>query len=470
MKNPGRYGARLINEQDSLTARFATLCAEFSHDSLPAATRQRSKLILLDTLGAMLSASRSSFHGTTTLASFVERECADGPCRVIGTSLRTSPTNAALMNGYLGYALDVESHHGPAVAHAAAAVLPAVLAVGEQTHASGRELLEALILGIEVDCRVSLAIGPNDLYARGFHPTSVAGSFGAAAAAGHLLHLDTAGVAGAFGLAVSQAGGLLAWADDHTEESRPFNPALAARNGVTASQLAKLGFGAPPTIFDATSKYHVFRAWALDGLGRPDALVQGFGDTFAIDELIIKRHACCAFLHPGLDGLLAIMDDEGLTHEEIIGITMRYPRSGAPIIDHNELRSHRAQYILPLACVRGEVLFEDVIADRSSEPDVRRLTAVTTLIHDDELDRTYPEKYATIIEIATRDGRVHRRRVDYALGSPQNPMSDADIIAKFQRLAGQRFSAERIAQIEQVVLTLDERGTIDELMRANTED
>ena len=185
--NPGRYGARLTNERDSLTARFATQCAEFSHDRIPAATRQRSKLILLDTLGAMLSALRSSFHGTTALASFVEQEGADGPCRVIGTSLRTSPTNAALMNGYLGYALDVESHHGPAVAHAAAAVLPAALAVGEQTHASGRQLLDALVLGIEVDCRVSLAIGPNDLYARGFHPTSVAGSFGAAAAAGHLL-------------------------------------------------------------------------------------------------------------------------------------------------------------------------------------------------------------------------------------------------------------------------------------------
>lgn len=164
------------------------------------------------------------------------------------------------------------------------------------------------------------------------------------------------------------------------------------------------------------------------------------------------------------------MGDEDVTHEEIISITMRYPRSGAPIIDRNELRSHRAQYILPLACVRGEVLFEDVIADRSSEPDVQRLSDVTTLIHDDELDRSYPEKYATIIEVATRDGHVHRRRVDYALGSPQNPMSDADIIAKFQRLAGQRFSAERIAQIEQVVLTLDESGTVDELMRAVTED
>ena len=101
---------------------------------------------------------------------------------------------------------------------------------------------------------------------------------------------------------------------------------------------------------------------------------------------------------------------------------------------------------------------------------MRRLTAVTTLIHDNELDQTYPEKYATIIEVATRDGEVHRRRVDYALGSPQNPMSDADVIAKFHRLAGQRFSAERIAQIEQIVLTPDESGTVDELMRAITDD
>ena len=181
-------------------------------------------------LGFALPVSRDHHTGQIRRAG-----CAGGPCRVIGTSLRTTPTNAALMNGYLGYALDVESHHGPAVAHAAAAVLPAALAIGELAQASGRQLLEALVLGIEEDCRVSLAVGPNDLYARGFHPTSVAGSFGAAAAAGHLLHLDAAGAACAFGLAASQAGGLLAWADDHTEESRPFNPAMAARNRETAS-------------------------------------------------------------------------------------------------------------------------------------------------------------------------------------------------------------------------------------------
>lgn len=451
-----------------ITAQFSAVCAEFRSDAVPAEIIQRAKLIMLDTLGAMLSASRPSFRGTQLLSRFVAQDCEGGRCGIVGTSIRSGATNAALMNGYLGYGLDIESHHGEAVAHAAAAVLPAVLAIGQQTGASGASLLAALVLGIEVDCRVSLSIGANDLYERGFHPTSVAGTFGAAAAAGHLLQCNAAEFERALGLAATETGGLLAWASDQTEESRPFNPGLAARNGVTAAHLAHLGFGGPQGIFDEISKYNVYRAWALDGRGRPQELLEQFGERFAITELIIKRHACCAFLHPGLDGLLSILQEDGVTADQITSITMRYPRSGAPIIDNNELRSHRAQYILPVASVRGEVCFEDVIEDRSVEPEIQRLSTMTTLVHDDELDRTYPEKYATIIDVTTNDGRVHRRRVDFALGCPENPMTDDAIRAKFRRLAGQRVSSERVEQIERVMMQLDERGNAADVMEAVT--
>src|SRR6185312_11847057 len=125
------------------------------------------------------------------------------------------------------------------------AILPAALAEAQQRGSSGERLLTAVALGIEVACRVSLAIGPNDLYNRGFHPTSIAGSFGAAAAVAALKQLDGPIFARAFGLASTMTGGLLAWASDESEESRPFNPGSAARNGLTAGRLAALGFGAP---------------------------------------------------------------------------------------------------------------------------------------------------------------------------------------------------------------------------------
>src|SRR6185312_12543637 len=134
------------------------------------------------------------------------------------------------------------------------AILPAALAEAQQRGSSGDRLLVAVALGIEVACRVSLAIGPNDLYNRGFHPTAIAGSFGAAAAVASLREASAIEFAHAFGLAATMTGGLLAWASDETEESRPFNPGTASRNGLTAGRLAALGFGAPVGVFDRSMK------------------------------------------------------------------------------------------------------------------------------------------------------------------------------------------------------------------------
>ena len=459
-------GAERGGSAPSLTARLAAACAAMTYDSIPARTRDRTKMILLDTLGAMLSASRPLFPGTQRLSAFVRAEREDGPCVIVGTDLRTSATNAALMNGYLGYAMDIESHHGPAVMHAAASVVPAALVTAQQQQSDGASFLAAIALGIDVACRVSLAIGPNDLYARGFHPTAVGDTFGTAAAAGLLSKLSPKQMESALGLAANQASGLLAWASDHSEESRPFNPGLAARNGVTAARLAALGFGAPRAVFDLEAKYNVFRAWSLNGVGSPGRLLDGFGERFAVDELIIKRYACCAFLHPALDGLLSILEDDGVSADDIVGMVMRFPSSGAPIIDDNPLRSHRAQYILPVAAVRRGVAFEDVIFDRSSEEAIRRLAGGTTLVYDEELDRLYPERYTTVIEVQTRDGVTHVRRVDFARGCPENPMDHDEIVEKFRHLAEQRVAAGRAELILSLVQEMDKAENVNELVEA----
>jgi 2-methylcitrate dehydratase PrpD len=449
-------------DRQALTSRFAAACAAWEAHTLPDAVRERTRLVILDTLGAMLSASRPVFPGTRRLEQFVRAQ-APGPCPVVGTALGATLTDAALMNGYLAYALDVETHHGPAIVHAAAAVLPAAVGAAATHPTDGAAFVAAVALGVEVACRVALAIGPNDLYARGLHPTAIAGTFGAAAAAGRLLGLDADGIERALGLAATAAGGLLAWATDATEESRPLNPGLAARNGVTAARLAATGFGAPRGVLDPGGKYTVFGAWSLDGAGRPERLLDGFGDDFAVMDLIFKRHACCAFLHPAVDALLEIRAGAGLTADDLAAIEIRFPRSGAPMIDGNPLRSHRAQYILPLAAARGVVDFADVIVDRSDEPAIHRLAAATTFVHDDALDPLYPARYVTRLALTDRDGRTHERRVDWARGTPQNPMRDDEILAKFHRLAEDRVDPQVAGSIADLVLSLDRQPDLGRL-------
>src|SRR5918997_4312947 len=316
-----------------------------------------------------------------------------------------------------GEVRDFAAHHPGAIMHGPAIVVPAALAAAEARGASGRDVLAAVVLGVDIACRVSYAIDPNALYARAFHPTAVCGAFGAAAAVGRIIGLDQQRMANAFGLTANQASGLLAWASDHTEQSRPFNPGLAARNGATAALLAEAGMGAPQRILDPAEKYNVFRAWSTDP--RPEELLDRLYERFFLMELAVKLYACCAFLHPALDGVLALLEEGAVTAEEVDAITLRFSHSGRSMIDQNELKSHRAQYILPIGLYNRKVVLDDILFE-PRDTRIQALSERTRVVGDDDLERFYPDRYPSIVELTTRDGRTASRRVGWAEGGPQN--------------------------------------------------
>ena len=428
-------------------------------DQLPDATVERARVILLDTLGSVLAASAPKYSAGRILRKYTVALGGAPECALVGGSERSSCVNAALFNGTLGYYCDVDAHHPGAIMHAAAIVVPTALAFAERQHKGGADLLTAIVLGVDLACRVSIAIGPTAMYARGQHPTCVAGGFGAAATAGHLLDLDAPAMARAWGLAGTQASGLLAWETDDTENSRPFNPGIAARNGATAALLASYGFGGPPDIFQG--KFNV-----LDAFGaapRPGALTDGLGQRFGIDELAIKRYACCAFLHPALDGLGEIMDKHGLVADQISAMRLRFPRSGVALIDNNPLRSHCGQYILPIYALEREVLIDDILLDRRGEPTIAALSERVQVLGDDELDPEFPERYTTIIEVDVGPD-TYRRRITYAKGCPENPLSEGEVEAKFRSLCASIASEERIEGIVNAVRDIASAGSIDGLV------
>ena len=399
-------------------------------DQLPAAVVEQAERILLDTLGAMLSASSPRYSAGQVLRDYVRAVGGVSECTLVGGKERSSCVNAALLNGTLGYYSDVESHHPGAIMHAAAITVPTALAVAEREGRSGAELLTSIVLGIDVACRVSNAIGPVALYRRGLHPTCVAGGFGAATAAGYLLQLDPAALRRAWGLTGTQASGLLAWETDDTEQSRPFNPGIAARNGTTAALLASLKFGGPPDIFEG--KFNIFGAYA--DAPHLEELTAGLGERFLINELAIKLYSCCAFLHPGLDALDQILVEEKLGPDEITAIRLRFPRSGVALIDNNPLRSHCGQYILPIYALERKIVIDDILHDRRGESAIAALNAKVQVLGDDELDAEFPERYTSITEVDS-GGETFSRRVAYAKGCPENPVTRDELEAKFATLA-----------------------------------
>lgn len=452
---------------ETQTQRLAAFVANFTYRDLPDHVAQRGREILLDTLGALLAASSPRYSAARIITDFVRSQGGTPESSVVGRDFKTSSINAALANGTLGYYCDIEAHHPGAVLHPAAVVVPTALAVGERERADGRRFLAAMVLGVEVACRVSSALDPRGLYRRGFHPSSVAGCFGAAAAAGSLLGLDVPQLCNALGLAGTQASGLLAWASDLTEHSRPFNPGIAARNGTTAALLAHRGFGGPPDIFGG--KYDIFAAFS--GERHVEALTANFGQHFRIMELAIKLYSCCAFIHPALDGLLKIVTDHGVDIDDVDRVDLRFATSGVGIIDNNELKSHCAQYILAVATLDHKILIDDILQDRRSDPRIQRLSERVRVIGDTELEKTYPDQYRSIIELTTSDGRRFVEQVDWPRGYPQNPISREELEAKFLGLATtvvDRAHAERIARVAERVEELTDIGELAALLRVTT--
>jgi 2-methylcitrate dehydratase PrpD len=419
---------------DNMTFALAEYIAAFDWSKLPPEVKARIEQVVYDGTGALMAGANPAYSTGRLIAGFAREQGGEPVASVVGHGFKTSPVMAALANGTMGYACDVEPHHPKGILHPIAVMIPTALALGEPGGATGARFLAAIGLGLEVEYRVSISLGPAEQYALGFHPSAVCGCFGATAAAAFLLRLPTEAVVRALGLAGCQASGMMAWETDPTENARPFQMGMAARNGVTAALLAQSGFGGPTAIFD--EGHTIFRAFSRDP--HPDRLVAGLGADFdGIMELAIKPYPCVAFLHPGLDALLGIVREQRLKLADIKAITLHFPKNGIHCIDDNPLKSHCAQYILPIAVAHDGLQIGDIFVDRRrDEPVVAALAANVSVVSDPALDDLFPDAYASIVEVETQSGEILRRRSDIARGYPEQPLTDAELDEKFCLVAG----------------------------------
>ncbi len=417
-----------------LTRDLARFIAETSANRIPEPVTAMARTVIKDGTGALLAAANPAYSTGRLAAAFVRDQGGTPEASIVGHGFKSSASMAALANGTMGYACDFEPHHPEAILHPIAVMVPVALAMAERTGASGADLIAAVVLGCEVEYRTSMALGPAAQYALGFHPSAVCGCFGATAAACHLLGMKEEAVMRALGLAACQASGMMAWESDPTENARPFQMGMAARNGVTAALLAHSGFGGPMAVFD--HGHTIFRAFSRDP--RPDLLTVDLGTRYdGIMELAIKPYSCVSFLHPGLDALLGLIQEHAIRPEDIDAITLRFPKDGIHCIDDNPLKSHCAQYILPVAVVNGELKVADIFIDRRlSDPAIAAMCRRVCVVSDPDLDPLFPEFYASIVDIDLKSGQRHSRRNDIARGYPETPLSDAALADKFARLAG----------------------------------
>jgi 2-methylcitrate dehydratase PrpD len=282
------------------TATLAAYVANLKFDDIPSEVRERAKVLTLDFLGSAIRARRDA-ESTPSLLKMLEALALDGSgeSTVFGDAKTWTPAVAALLNGALGHSLDFDDTHADSSLHPSAPVVPAAFAVGELVGAPGRDVLTAIVAGYEVCCRLGNALDPTSHYARGFHPTATAGTYGAAAAAAKLFGLSQAQIIAAFGVSGSQAAGSLQFLVNGAWNKR-YQVGAAAMNGVIAATLARNDFvGASESV---EGKHGLLVGYTDNA--HPDKAVAGLGKTYETMKIGVKPYPSCRYTHAALDARL----------------------------------------------------------------------------------------------------------------------------------------------------------------------
>jgi 2-methylcitrate dehydratase PrpD len=424
-----------------LTEYVATFVVNTPYDAIPAEVIELGKKSMLDGFGLALAGTKAE-SGPLCLAYLDTLGSTDGEAVLIGTDRAATPQLAALVNGISIHADDFDDTQ-LAVAkdrvyglltHPTVPVLPAAFALAQKTKASGRDLLLAYHLGVEVECKVAEAIAPRH-YEDGFHSTGTCGPFGSAAACSKLLGLDVAKVRMAFGIAASRSGGLR---ENFGTMTKPLQAGHAASSGVEAAQLARLGWTAAPQILEAERGFF----HAAGGTFDPAAIFHKLGSpwTFASPGVSIKPYPSGSLSHPAMTEMARLIELHDIKPAQVVKVEVGANHAMLQALLHHQPQTGlEAKFsmefcmaILLLERRAGLAQFSNSVVQRS---DVQQMIEKVRYYIDPEAESAGYDKMTSILRITLKGGKVITGRANFGKGSPANPMSFEEVAVKFRGCA-----------------------------------
>jgi 2-methylcitrate dehydratase PrpD len=440
------------------TESLAQWIVATSYDDIPAAAYEQAKKSLLDYLGTAIQGSTTELG--RIIIDFTREQGGNPQARVIATNIRTASASAAFANGALGHAEDFDDLGGIG-GHPAIVLTPPALALAEELHRSGREVLAAWAIGYEVGTRLSANLHPD----RDWHPTAIFGTMAAAVVASKLLRLDVHQTRMALGIAGSEAAGLRR---NFGTMTKPFHPGHAARSGVVAAKLAARGFTADPDIIEGRQGYADNFGGAKCNL---PAVTQFLGKFYhlATEGTRIKPWPCCGGNHQTLTGLLDLLRTHTVNPDEVdviehIGPSV--PCTGALLRDevHEGLEGKFClRYNIAAAVIDGKVDLETFTDKRAEQGDVQAFMARVRLVRNPDVGLRRPHiadgNPEARLRVRMRDGRAH----EVVLGPAMHLTGDA-VVDKFRANAGFVFDRERVGRPIEMVQRLEAMADVAELM------
>lgn len=433
-----------MTTQATVSQRLSSWAVNLDLDQIPQVVRHAASRHLLDGVGLAIAAHRlNAAQAACTVARTLSNPAG---VRMVGGDELLAVPGAALANGVLVHALDFDDTHAKGLVHATAVTLPAAFAVGQSVRASGAEVLMAAIIGYETVCRVASAT-PHGFHARGMHATSVSGALAAALITNRLQGSTAEIAANGLGIAASTSGGLLEFLDTGAD-TKTLHPGLASMNGVIAAELAAAGGQGPHTVFEGKRGiYASLSAREAD----PESVVAGLGESWETTRISIKPIPACQLMHVTLDAAKG----SPIAVEDIARIeVVVHPDSSPTVCEPREVKNsprtpYDAKFSLPWSLaaqlVDGAVTLDTYRSEDLGRPELHRIAQLV------EVQIGPAEGVAADasghVRIHSRNGEVWEGSVAGSRGTPQHPLSDDDLLAKFRANCGDSVEADQLADL-----------------------
>ena len=435
------------NEYTPLSTALAHWAAGVTFEDLPDDIVASTKLRVLDVMGLALAGAGTDFGRSVRDAALALST--PGPCRILGFGDGVAVTTAAFANGAFSQALEFDDTHNESIVHMSSPAVSAALALSEFTTVSGRDLITAIAIGNEISCRVG-SVSSGELHRRGFHPTGLFATFGAAYLAGKLLGLDADALARAAGIAGSFAAGLLeCWVDG--TQTKFLHPGWSAQSGITSALLARSGVTGPAQVFEG--RWGLFASHVQDPNAHRDfaRIPDRLGDHWESRNSSFKPFPAAHVIHPYISAVLRLKAQHGIEARQveriecpvagfIVGIVCEPTEEKfAPMSDSHGRVS--LQYSLAEALYRGALGKSAYNAGSLKNPEI--LALAQRVQYRVDPDYPGPGRFKGAAKIVLKDGRAFETVEEYNRGSAENPMTHEELRAKFDDNASGFLSAEQ---------------------------
>ena len=441
-------------EISPVTKRLSNYIASALQSDLPSEVSEKGKHHLLDTIASMVSGSRLP-PGKAAI-DYVRSQGGREEAVVVGSQVVTTTVNAAFANGMLAHADETDDSHKASRCHPGCGVVPAALAMAEKEGCSGNALLRAVVLGYDICCRITPALGVGRFYEKGHSTHSFAPLFGAAAAAGALANLNADQVRWLLSYTAQQASGVNCWSrdEDHIEKAFDFG-GMPARNGVAAATMVAAGFTGVEDVFSGPRNFY----FAFSSDPQPELMVEGLGSRFEIMQTNIKKWSVGSPIQAALDSVEALMIDHGLGADDIDRITVRMSDRESHVVDNRNMPDINLQHLLAVMVLdRGMSFATSHEYERLNDPAAVKLRKRIELVPDAELPRRKP-----IVEILTHDGRRLSHQTPAVRGTPDNPMERAEVEKKARDLLKPILGDNRAYDLIQNIWGIDQVKNVRDL-------